>query len=106
MVEIRGSNLFVTQKLFRIAKLTNELGLIKPLLLHLLAEVQRVGWRERSSAMRGVIGGAGAGVVASVAGPMAGVAAFGTAVAVPVLLLGMGGGAILGAIIQELSVKR
>jgi hypothetical protein len=37
---------------------------------------------------------------------MAGVAAFGTAVAVPVLVLGAGAGALLAAIVEELNGKK
>jgi hypothetical protein len=106
VIAIREGTLPFTQKALRIARLTNELGLTKPLVRHLLVEIRRVGWTERSKGMKGVIGGAGVGLLASVAGPMAGVAAFGSAVAVPVVLLGMGGGALITAIVEELSSKK
>lgn len=102
---IRSSGLPVAQKLTRIARVTHELGLTKPLLTHLGAEIRRVAWTQRSKPMRGVIGGAGIGLLASVATPMAGVAAFGTAVAIPVVVLGAGAGAVLMAIVDELSSK-
>ena len=102
---VRSSNLSVVQKVKRIAQVTNELGMTKPLLTHLAAEIQRVAWTQRSKAMRGVIGGAGIGLIASIATPMAGVAAFGGAIAVPVILLGAGAGAVLMAIVDELSPK-
>ena len=102
---VRSSNLSVVQKVKRIAQVTNELGMTKPLLAHLAAEIQRVAWTQRSKAMRGVIGGAGIGLIASIATPMAGVVAFGGAIAVPVILLGAGAGAVLMAIVDELSPK-
>ena len=105
VIAIRSSSLSVAQKLNRIVQVTNQLGIAKPLLSHLVAEIQRIAWIERSKAMRGVIGGAGIGLVASIATPMAGVAAFGGAIAVPVILLGAGAGAVLMAIVAELSPK-
>ena len=103
VLAIRSSNLSVKQKIMRIAQVTNELGLAKPLLAHVAAEIQRVAWTERSKPMKGVIGGAGIALIASIAGPMAGVAAFGSAIAVPVVLLGAGAGAVLMAIVDEIS---
>ena len=103
VLAIRESELSFSQKLLRITKLTNQLGLTKPLLGHLASEVKRVAWTNRTKSMRGVIGGAGVGLVLSIGAPMAGVAAFGGAIAVPVILLGMGGGALLNAFIEEFS---
>lgn len=105
VLAVRSSNLSVAQKVKRIAQVTNELGMAKPLLAHLATEIHRVAWTQRSKAMRGVIGGAGIGLIASIATPMAGVAAFGGAIAVPVILLGAGAGAVLMAIVDELSPK-
>jgi len=102
VMAIRASDFNVAQKLARIAAITNELGMTKTLLSHLAAEVQRVAWNERGKAMRGVIGGAGIGLIASIGAPMAGVAAFGGAIAVPVVLLGAGAGALLMAVVDEL----
>ena len=106
VISIRVSSLSTYQKGRRIVAVTHELGLAKPLLQHVLAEARRVGWTERTSGMRGVIAGATVGLVVSVAAPMAGVAAFGTAVAVPVLVLGAGAGALLAAIVEELKGRR
>lgn len=105
VIAIRGLNLTVGQKMLRIVKVTNDLGMAKPLLTQLFSKIQRVAWDDRSKPMRGVIGGAGIGLIASIASPMAGVAAFGGAIAVPVILLGAGGGAVLMAIIDELASK-
>ena len=102
VIAIRASNLSAFEKGRRIVTVTRELGLAQPLLAHVLSEIRRVGWTERTPGMRGVIAGAGADLVVSVAAPMAGVAAFGTAVAVPVLVLGAGAGALLAAIVEEL----
>lgn len=102
VMAIRAANIGVAQKLARIAAVTHELGMTRTLFSHLLAEVQRVAWTERGKAMRGVIGGAGVGLIASIGAPMAGVAAFGSAIAVPVVLLGAGAGALLMAIVEEL----
>ena len=102
---IRASELSKTQKLKRIISVTNELGLAKPILTHIVSEIHRVGWKQKSNAMKGVIAGAGVGLVASIASPMAGVAAFGGAIAVPVILLGAGGGALLVAVVEELTKK-
>ena len=105
VLAIRESQVSAAQKVIRIVKVTSELSMTKPLLTHLGREIQRISWDDRSKPMRGVIGGAGIGLVASIAGPMAGVAAFGGAVAVPVILLGAGAGAVLMAIVDELSSK-
>lgn len=105
VLAVRALAISKPQKLLRIARITNELGMAKPLLAHVAAEVKRVGWTERSKPMRGVIGGAGVGLVASVASPLAGIAAFGGAIAVPVVLLGAGAGAVLMAVVDELSKK-
>ena len=102
VISIRRSDLSAPKKIARIVSVTKELGLSKPLLVHVVKEIKRVGWDERSKPMRGVVGGAGVGLIASVAGPMAGVAAFGGAVAIPVVLLGAGAGAVLMAIVNEL----
>ncbi len=102
VMAIRASNMTAVQKISRITAVTHELGMTKPLLRHLLAGAQRVLWTKRGNRMRGVIGGAGIGLIASIGGPVAGVAAFGGAVAVPVVLLGAGAGALLMAIVEEL----
>lgn len=88
MLAIRDSDLPVSRKVVRIFKVTKESGMVGPVAERLWVEFKRVSWVERSQAMRGVIGGAGVGLLASIAGPMAGVAAFGGAVAVPVIILG------------------
>jgi len=99
---IRAANINFAQKIARITAVTHELGMTKTLLSHFLAEVKRVGWTDRGKGMRGVIGGAGVGIIASIGAPMAGVAAFGGAIAVPVILLSAGAGAVLMAIVEEL----
>lgn len=106
VITVRASQLSPYQKGKRIVLVTHELGLAKPLLQHVLAEARRIAWTQRTPGMRGVIAGAGAGLLVSVAAPMAGVAAFGTAVAVPVLVLGAGAGALLAAIVEELNGKK
>ena len=99
---VRESDLGAVEKCVKVVRITSELGVTTPLLTHLLTEVQRHCWDDRSSSMRGVIGGAGLGLILSLASPMAGVAAFGGAVAVPVIVLGAGAGALLTAIADEL----
>lgn len=105
VLAVRALPISNMQKLRRIARITNDLGMTKPLMTNVAAEIKRVGWTERSKPMRGVIGGAGIGLVLSVASPMAGVAAFGGAIAVPVILLGAGAGAVLMALVDELDKK-
>lgn len=105
VLAVRALPISGPQKIFRIARITNDLGMAKPMLAHIFAELKRIGWTDRSRSMRGVIGGAGVGLVASIASPMAGVAAFGGAIAVPVILLGAGAGAVLMAIVNELDKK-
>ncbi|MDM7951449.1 hypothetical protein [Hydrogenophaga sp.] len=105
VLAVRTLPISVSRKLLRIARITKELGISKSLVTHVAAEIKRVGWTERSKPMRGVIGGAGIGLLASVASPMAGVAAFGGAIAVPVILLGAGAGAVLMALVDELDKK-
>jgi len=99
---VRESDLGAIEKCIQVVRITSELGVTAPLLTHLLTEVRRHCWDDRSSSMRGVIGGAGLGLILSLASPMAGVAAFGGAVAVPVIVLGAGAGALLTAIADEL----
>lgn len=106
MLVIRGSNLLTAKKVYRIARVTHEMGIVGPIFDRLWAEFKRVAWEERSGPMRGVIAGAGIGLVASLSAPMAGVAAFGGAIAVPVIILGAGGGALLMAIVDELNAKK
>jgi hypothetical protein len=103
MLAIRDSNLPTAKKVVRIVQVTRELGIAGPFFDRLWGEFKRIAWVERSGPMRGVIAGAGVGLLASIAGPMAGVAAFGGAVAVPVIILGAGGGALLMAIVDELT---
>ena len=106
VLAIRAAKLPVPQKLTRIISVTRELGMAKPLLVLVAKEVRRMGWDERSKPMRGVIGGAGLGLAVSLATPMAGLAAFGGAIAVPVVLLGAAAGALLTAIVDELTSKK
>lgn len=101
VLSIRQSDWPAHKKMLQIGRVTKEMGVTGPFLKHFSREVKRVGWDDRTKTMRGVIGGAGVGLVASVAGPMAGVAAFGGAVAVPVILLGAGAGAVLTAIVDD-----
>ena len=102
ILAIRNMSISKHEKMRRIFLITKEIGIIKPSLAHVIDELKRVAWTERSKPMRGVIGGAGVGLLASVASPVAGVAAFGGAIAVPVVLLGAGAGAVLMAIVDEL----
>jgi hypothetical protein len=102
VMAIRSLDINVAQKVTRIISVTHQLGMTKTLLSHLLAEVQRVAWTDRGKPMRGVVGGVGVGLLASIGAPMAGVAAFGGAIAVPVVLLSAGAGALLMAIVDEL----
>ena len=106
MLAIRDSSLPAAKKVYRIAMVTKELGVTGPIFDRLWGEFKRVAWEERSGPMRGVIAGAGVGLLATFSAPMAGVAAFGGAIAVPVIILGAGGGALLMAIIEELTEKK
>jgi hypothetical protein len=103
VIAIRNTSWPKHRKLVEIGKVTHEMGVTKPFVKHLASELKRVGWDERTKTMRGVIGGAGIGLLASLASPMAGVAAFGGAIAVPVVLLSAGAGAVLSAIVEELT---
>lgn len=102
VLAIRQTDLPAHKKLLQIGQATKEMGVTKPFLKHFAGELKRIGWDERTKTMRGVIGGAGVGLLASVASPMAGVAAFGGAIAVPVVLLGAGAGAVLMAIVDDI----
>lgn len=106
MLAIRDSNLPTTSKVYRIAQVSHELGIAGPIFDRLWTELKRVAWKERSGPMRGVIAGAGVGLIASLSAPMAGVAAFGGAIAVPVIILGAGGGALLMAIVDEINSNK
>jgi preprotein translocase subunit SecE len=101
VLAIRKTEWPAHKKLMQIGRVTKEMGITAPFVKHLGNELKRVGWDDRTKTMRGVIGGAGVGLLASIAGPMAGVAAFGGAVAVPVILLGAGAGAVLTAIVDD-----
>jgi len=103
VLSIRQTREPAHKKLIQIGRVTKETGVAATFLKHLAAEIKRISWDERTKPVRGVIGGAGIGLLASVAGPMAGVAAFGGAVAVPVVLLSAGAGAILTAIADDIS---
>lgn len=103
MLMIRDSNLPQKQKMVRCVQVTKELGATGPVFQHFWAVFKNLMWVDRSGPMKGLIGGAGLGMLAMLAGPMAGVAAFGGAIAVPVIVLGAGGGALLMTIIEELT---
>ena len=102
VLSIRQTDLPAHKKLLQIGRVTKEMSVTKPFLKHFASELKRIGWDDRTKTMRGVIGGAGVGLLASVASPMAGVAAFGGAIAVPVILLGAGAGAVLMAIVDDI----
>jgi hypothetical protein len=106
VMAIRASNMTTVQKLARLVAVTQELGMTNLLLRRVLDGVQGVLWTNRGNRMRGVIAGTAVGVIASIGGPMAGIAAFGGAIAVPVVLLGAGAGAILAAVVDELQRER
>ena len=101
VLAIRKTDWPAHKKMLQIGRVTKDMGVTTPFLKHFAGEAKRIGWDERTKTMRGAIGGAGIGIAASLAGPMAGVAAFGGAVAVPVILLGAGGGALLTAIVDD-----
>lgn len=101
VIAIRNGDISVFRKGLRIAQVTKDMGITMPMLRYFGDEAKRVLWTDRGKPMRGVIGGAGVGLVASIGGPMAGVAALGGAVAVPLVLLGAGGGAVLAAFLDE-----
>ena len=103
MLMIRESNLPPKQKITRSVEVTKELGATGPVFQHFWKMFINLVWSDRSGPMKGLIGGAGIGLVATLAGPMAGVAAFGGAIAVPVIVLGAGGGTLLMTIIEELT---
>jgi hypothetical protein len=106
VLAIRKMDLPAPKKLIQIGRVTREMGVTKPFLKHFAGELKRIGWDERTTTMRGVLGGAGLGLVASIASPMAGVAAFGGAIAVPVVLLGAGAGAVLAALVDEIGRRK
>lgn len=101
ILAIRHNDLPAHKKLLQIGRVTKDMDVTAPFIKHFGSEIKRVGWDERTRTMRGVIGGAGVGLLASVAGPMAGVAAFGGAIAVPVIFLSAGAGAVLTAIVED-----
>ncbi|WP_157634387.1 hypothetical protein [Variovorax sp. Root318D1] len=106
VLAIRESKENFAQKALLIAKATHRHGLTTTFLEQVWTEAKRVGWDERTGAMRGVLAGSALGLIASLSGPMAGVAAFGTAVGLPIILLGAGGGALVAALIEEGSKHR
>lgn len=89
------------KKLLQISRVTTEMGISQDYILRYAQELKRIGWDERSKSMRGLVGGLGIGLFLSISGPMAGLAAFGGAVAVPVILLSGLAGAGIGAVIND-----
>ena len=104
LMAIRASDIPPTGKTRAAFDLTRRSQIILPLLKMLGQEIKRRAWEDRGVASRLGIGGAALGV-AVFGGQAAGIAALGTAVAVPLWVLFGAGAAVLGVIYEELAGK-
>jgi hypothetical protein len=101
LLALRKSRVGSTEKVKRVAEITLRSGSIKHLSVLLAAELKRVGWDERSWPSRLAL----AGVLVAIVpfwGEGAGIAAFGSAIGVPLWVVFGAGGAFAGVLLQEL----
>jgi hypothetical protein len=82
-------------------KETKESNVILPIVKMMTTELKRVGWDERNWASRLALSGLAVGAVLF-AGESAGIAAFGTAIGVPFWIVLGSGGALAGAVLDEI----
>jgi hypothetical protein len=105
LLEIRDSNLTTLQKAQRALALTAQKKIVAPIVKTIAREVKRVGWEERTATGRSGLLAAGVGL-ALFGGQSAGLAAFGTAIGVPLWVVFGAGAAFVAALYKELSGGR
>ncbi|HXF27756.1 MAG TPA: hypothetical protein VN610_10790 [Bryobacteraceae bacterium] len=101
LLEIRDSRLSKSEKIKAALTATKESRVTVSILKIIGAEAKRIGWDERSWAFRLFASGALIGL-GWFGGESAGIAAFGTAYAVPIWLVLAGGSALPGILIDEI----
>ena len=105
LLMLRASDLSTMAKAKRAIALTTESKVVWPTVKALSREVKRHAWDDRSrSARMGLGGAAAAGVVFG--GQSAGLAALGTAIAVPLWVVFGAGAAFVGGLYEELTGKK
>lgn len=98
---IKSSDASLLQKQGRMLKASARMDVLKPVFHMIGKEMKRLGWDERRTHERWGIGAAAAAFVA-LGNSGAGIAAFGTAIGVPLWVLFGGGAMFLSLLIQEL----
>lgn len=101
LLSVSGSNQTLTTKMRQALEITRSADVVKPIAITIGKEVKRVGWDERSWPARFALSGALA-TAAVFGGEGAGVAAFGTAVGVPLWMVTSAGAAFAGVLVEEL----
>ena len=100
LIAIRSSNAGALVKGKEAVQLTLRSEVVWPLVKMLGKELKRVGWNERGYKSRGLLVGAGLGLVLF-GGQGAGIAALGTAIGVPLWIVLGAGGAFVGTLLEE-----
>ena len=104
LLQIRSKNLPVFKKAAAALRLTRESSVVLPFVKRATQKLKRVGWDERSWKARLGLGA----IVATSAifgGAKAGIAAFGSAIGVPLWIVFGAGAAFAGAILDEVASK-
>jgi hypothetical protein len=101
LLHISKSSLETREKAKAAITLTKESNVILPIVKMMTTELKRVGWDERNWASRLALSGLAVGAVLF-AGEGAGIAAFGTAIGVPLWIVLGSGGALAGAVLDEI----
>jgi len=101
LLEIRSTDLTLSQKSKAALGLTAREKIVWPIMKVVAEEVKRISWRERSVKARFGLAGAGAGIILF-GSQGAGIAAFGTAVGVPLWIVLGAGSTFAGVLIEEL----
>ena len=89
------------EKAKKAVSLTKESNVVWPIVRMMATELKRVGWDERNWASRLALSGLFIGIVVF-SSEGAGIAAFGTAIGVPLWIVLGSGGALAGAILDEI----
>jgi hypothetical protein len=103
LLEIRNKDITLAQKNKAALELTATKKIVWPIMKVVTKEIKRKSWDERSTKTRFGLAGAGAGILLF-GSQGAGIAAFGTAVGVPLWVVLGAGSTFAGVLIEELIV--
>jgi hypothetical protein len=103
LLEIKSKEITLRQKTKAALELTAKEKIVWPIMKVLAKEIKRISWDERSTKARFGLAGAGAGITLF-GSQGAGIAAFGTAIGVPLWIVLGAGSTFAGVLTEELMV--